>query len=270
VRKWFCCIVGLLLLVGLAAAQSSSDPKQFYGTWYTYPPGNPNSDPVRHEFRHNATTGKDELVVTRTCPGDYHSVTAKAVSSIQIADDTIQVLKSASDIREGDGKTFCRANIDAGTWGYSFSDDGSRLTITNPGGNPDMLLLARQDAASESQMQNRIYGTWLMPAQEGKDSRIETRLVFYRTADPTQGTLRQIVSCSQGNDSLLSQVDSNVTVEKDQINVLETASHQESEGPFVCNATISAAALHYSISPDGTIMTLTKAGLKPIVLTRER
>lgn len=269
-RGSFCYIVGLLLLVGIAAAQSSNFSQQFYGTWYTYPLGNPNSDPMRHEFRHNATTGKDEMVVTRICRGDYRSVNAKAVSAIQISEDTIQVLKSASDTREGEGRTVCRATIEAGTWSYSFSEDGSRLTITNPGGNPDMLVLARQDAATESSLQNRVYGSWLLPAQEGKDSRVETRFVFYRGADPNQGSFRQIVSCSQGDDSLLSQVDSTINIDKDQITVLESASHQESDGPFLCTATITAATLHYSISPDGTIMTLSKPGQKPLVLTRER
>lgn len=269
-RRWFCCIFSLLVVAGLAAAQSSNESPQLYGTWYTYPLGNPNTDPVRHEFRHNTTTGKDEMVVTRICPGGYHSVTAKAVSVIQVSEDTIQVLKSASDTREGEGRSLCRVTIDAGTWGYSFSDDGSRVTITNPGGNPDILTLARQDAATESMLQNRVYGSWVMPAEAGRNSRVETRLVFYRGADPKQGSLRQIVSCSQGNDSLLSQVDSTINVDKDQITVLESASHQESDGPLVCTATITAATLHYTISPDGTIMTLTRPGQKALVLTRER
>lgn len=270
-RRSFCHIVCLLLLVGVAAAQSSNYSQQFYGTWYTYPVGNPNTDPLRHEFRHNATTGKDELVLTRICPGTYRSVNAKAVSPIQISEDTIQVLKSASDTREGEGKSVCRANIEAGTWGYSFSDDGTRMTITNPGGNPDILLLARQDAATESMLQNRIYGTWVLPPQDGKNSRLETRFVFYRGPDSNQGSVRQIVSCSEGTDSLLSQVDSTINVDKDQITILESASHQEGDGPFLCTAAITAATLHYSISPDGTILTLSsKPGQKPMVLTRER
>lgn len=273
-KTWYCWLVSLVVLVciidGSATAQTSNYSQPFYGSWYTYPLGNPNTDPIRHEFRHNATTGKDEMVVTRICPGDYRSVTAKAVSPIQISEDTIEVLKSASDVREGEGRSSCRANIEAGTWSYSFSDDNTQVTLTNPGGNPDMLLLARPDAVTESMLQTRIYGTWLLQAGEGKESRSETRLVFYRGSDPNQSSLRQIVSCSRGNQSLLSQVDSTISVDKEQITVLESASHQESDGPFVCTATISAATLHYSISPDGTIMTLSKSGQKPLVLTRER
>jgi hypothetical protein len=274
VKGRFCFIVGLVLLAWLltqaAAAQSANYSQQFYGIWYTYPLGNPNTDPIRHEFRHNAGTGKDEMLVTRICPGDYRSVTAKAVSPIQISEDTIQVLKSASDTREGEGSTVCRASIEAGTWSYSFTEDGARMTITNPGGNPDILVLARQDAVTESLLQSRVYGTWLLPAEDARGIRVETRLVFYRGTDPKQGSLRQIVSCSSGDDSLLSQADSTISVDKDQITVLESASHQESDGPFVCTATITAATLHYSISPDGTIMTLSKPGQKPLVLTRER
>ncbi len=269
--KWFYLMAGLVLLISAAAAaQTSNYSQQFYGTWYTYPLGNPNTDPIRHEFRHNAATGKDEMIVTRTCSGDYRSVTAKAVSPIQISEDTVQVLKGASDLREGEGRTSCRASIEAGAWSYSVSEDGTRITLTNPGGNPDILVLARQDAITETMLQNRIYGSWLLPVEEGQGSRVETRLVFYRGADPNQGSVRQIVSCSKGDDSLLSQVDSTVSVDKEQITVLESASHQESDGAFVCTATISAATLHYSISPDGTIMTLSKSGEKPLVLTRER
>jgi len=270
VRKWSYLIAGLVLFAGAAAGQGSNYSQPFYGIWYTYPLGNPNTDPIRHEFRHNATTGKDEMIVTRICPGDYRSVTAKAVSPIQISEDTIQVLKGASDTREGEGSTLCRASIESGSWSYSFNDDGTRVTITNPGGNPDILVLERQDAVTESLLQNRIYGSWLLHTPDATDSRIETRLVFYRGADPHQASLRQIVSCWNGDDSVLSQVDSAINVDKEQITVLESASHQESDGPFICTATITAATLHYSISPDGTIMTLSKAGQKPLVLTRER
>ena len=270
--KWACSIA-LLVLVSLvvpAAAQTSNYSQQLYGIWYIYPLGNPNTDPIRREFRHNSTTNKDEMIVTRTCPGDYRSVTARAVSPVQISEDTIQVLKSASETREGEGRSLCRASVEAGSWGYSFNDDGTRLTITNPGGNPDILTLARQDPVTESMLQSRIYGTWRLRGDEGKTSSVETRLVFYRGTDPNQGTVRQIVSCSRGDDSLLSQVDSTISLDKDQLTVMESASHQESDGTFVCEATISAATLHYSISPDGTIMTLSKGGQKPLVLTRER
>jgi hypothetical protein len=48
-------------------AQTATPAQQLYGTWYSFPPGNPNTDSVRHEFRHNASTGNDEMIVTRLC-----------------------------------------------------------------------------------------------------------------------------------------------------------------------------------------------------------
>lgn len=273
-NRWFGSSVGLVLLlcslVSGAAAQKTDFSQPFYGTWYTYPLGNPSTDPLRHEFRHNATTGKDEILVTRRCQGDYRSVTARAVAPIEISESTIQVLKSATDTQEGEGHSVCRASIDAGTWSYTVSEDGSRITITNPGGNPDMLELARQDPAAESVLQSRIFGTWLLSSEGTKDSRVDTRLVFYGGADRTKSNVRQIASCWHGHDSLLSQVDADITIAKDQIAVLESASHDERLGNFVCTAAITAAVLHYEISPDGSIMTLTKPGQKPLVLTRER
>ena len=273
-KTWSCLrvafVAAIWVLVSAAFAQTTNFPQQFYGTWYTYPLGNPRTDPIRHEFRHNATTGKDEMVVSRFCPGDYRTVTARAVAPIQISETTIQVLKSASDTQEGEGHSLCRASIDAGVLNYSFSDDGNRITITNPGGNPDILELARQDPETESMLQSRIYGTWRLPSQEGQNIRVETRLVLYRGAEGGKGGVRQIVSCWKGDESLLSEVDSGMSLAKDQITILESASHDERDGPFVCTATITAATLHYVISPDGSIMTLTVPGQKPLVLTRER
>jgi hypothetical protein len=271
VKSSIVCFIGLISILAYGAgAQTATFSQQFYGTWYTYPRGNPTTDPIRHEFRHNATTGKDEMIVTRFCPGDYRTVAAKAISPIEISESTIRVLKSASDTQEGEGRSLCRASIDEGVLNYTFSEDGSRITVTNPGGNPDIVELARQDAASESMLQSRVYGSWLLPAEEGKEVRVETRLIFYSGADPNKGGVRQVVSCSKGKDSLLSQVDSAISITKDEITIIESASHEERNGPFVCAATITAATLHYGISLDGSIMTLSKAGQKPLVLTRER
>ena len=273
-NRWLCSLVGLVslacFLAAGAVAQNTDFAQPFYGTWYTYPLGNPKTDPIRHEFRHNATTGKDEIIVTRRCQGDYRLVTATAVAPIEISESTIQVLKSATDTQEAEGHSLCRASIEAGTWSYSISEDGSRITITNPGGNPDILDLARQDPATESVLKSRVYGTWLLSAQGGKDSRVDTRFVFFGTADRDKSNLRQIVSCWQGRNSLLSQVDSEITIVNDQITVLESASHDERLGSFTCTATINAATLHFEISPDGSVMTLSKPGQKPLVLTRER
>jgi hypothetical protein len=258
-------------MVPSAGGQQSPSPAQpFYGTWYTFPLGNPNTDPIRHEFRHNSTAGRDEMVVSRICTGDYRTVIARAVSPVEITENTIRVLKSSSDSQAGEGNSMCRVSIEESLLSYSFSDDGSHVTITNPGGNPDIVELARQDAASEAVLPTSFYGTWLLPIQETKDSRIQVRLVFYNSAESNRGTVRQIASCSKGSDSLLSQVDSPITFGKDEITIMESASHQEQNGPFVCTASLAAGTLHYTLSPNGSIMTLTKAGQKPLVLTRER
>lgn len=273
-RGWAGSAVEALLFVSFlvsgASAQKTDFAQPFYGTWYTYPLGNPKTDPIRHEFRHNATTGKDEMIVTRRCQGDYRSVTAKAVAPIEISESNIQVLKSATDTQDAEGHSMCRASVEAGSWSYTISDDGARIIITNPGGNPDILELARQDPATESVLQTRIYGTWLLSTEQGKDSHVDTRFVFFGGADRDKSNVRQIVSCWQGRDSLLSQVDSEIVIAKDQITVLESASHDERLGNFTCTATISAATLHFEISPDGSIMTLSKPGVKPLVLTRGR
>ena len=59
------------LITAPAGAQTASFATQFYGLWYPYPLGNPNTGSVRYEFHHNAATGKDEMTVTRICPGEY-------------------------------------------------------------------------------------------------------------------------------------------------------------------------------------------------------
>lgn len=265
-----------VVLISVAQAQTTSQEQttspaqQLYGTWYSYPVGNPYADQIRHEFRHNSTTGKDEMIVSRVCPGDDGTVVAKAVAPIEISESTIRVLKSASDTQDAKGKSVCQANIEAGVLNYTTSDDGTRVTITNPGGNPDLLELARQDATNEAMLSWNIYGTWLLPPQITKDSTIAIRLVFYNSADRDRGTVRQIISCSKGNDSLLSQAESAIAVTKDEITILDSVSHAEHIGTFLCTATITAAKLHYVVSPDGTTMTLSKAGQKPMVLTRDQ
>ena len=44
--------------------------QRLYGTWYTYPLGNPATDSIRHEFRHSSETGKDEISVSHICEGE--------------------------------------------------------------------------------------------------------------------------------------------------------------------------------------------------------
>ncbi len=130
------------------AAAPASD--YLYGTWYSYPLGNPDTDSIRHEFRHNQSTNKDEMIVTRLCPGDYRAVIARAVSPIEVTQSTIRVLKSATDTEKGELNSECKASVESGLWSYTISDDHNRLTITNPGGTPDIMELARQDAAASS------------------------------------------------------------------------------------------------------------------------
>lgn len=254
----------------MAISQTPSSAQQFYGLWYTFPLGNPRTDSIRHEFRHNATTGGDEMIVSRLCPGDYRSVTAKAVTPVEITEDSIRVLKAVSDTREGEGRSICRVSIEAGVWAYSISQDDNRITLTNPGGNPDILVLARQGTETDAALLSRLYGSWFMNLQQGQGSKVDLRFVFFNSADGKHSNVRQIMSCSRNDDSLLSQVDSAITITKDEITVLDSDTHEERDGTLVCKATISPGVLHYEISLDGATMTLSKAGQKPMVLTRER
>jgi hypothetical protein len=267
----FWVVVASVFLACETAAQSAPAPanQQLYGIWYTFPLGNPDTDAMRHEFRHNTASGKDEMIVTRLCPGDYRAVTAKAVSPIEISEDSIRVLKGSTDSHEGEGNSVCRVTIEPGMLSYFISDDGNRITLTNPGGNPDLLELARQDATSAAATPSSLYGRWLLPTEEGKENSIVTRLVFYNSPDSKKSSVRQIVSCTQGRDSLIAQVDSPITVTKNQITVLESASHEERDGAFVCKATLTANTVDYVISPTGATMSLIKSGQKPLLLTRE-
>lgn len=240
-----------------------------YGTWYTYPPGNPDTDAIRHEFRHNPSDHKDELIVTHMCPGDYRGVIARVVSPVEISPSTIRVLKSSSDVEHGELNSECRVNIESGLWSYVLSEDNSRLTITNPGGSPDIMELARQDANVTTALPSNVYGTWLLPPQDDGNTKVQIKLVFYGSADPTKGKVRQIATCIKGNDTLVSQADSDIRVSPDHIKILGAASHVQRDGPFTCKVTITPGDLRYVISPTGTTMKLSGAAGPSLTLTRE-
>ena len=267
-RSGFGCVLILLLSI-TAWSQNASWSQKLYGNWYTYPLGNPNTDPVRHEFRHNPANGNDELVVTRACTDQSRVVTAKAVSPIEVSADTIRILKSASDAQPLQGTAVCVASLATGVLGYSFSEDGERLILTDPGGNPDYLELARVTKASETAVPQRLYGTWLLPPVDGTEMRVQIRWVFYTTAE-RQDKVRQIAVCSKGNDNLVSHVDSEVGLSQDEIKVMQSASNAEHEGDFVCQASLIAGSWRYTLSPSGLKLTLYAAGAKAMTLTREQ
>ncbi|HZP22557.1 MAG TPA: hypothetical protein VFB04_03860 [Terriglobales bacterium] len=264
---FFC--VAILLVPAFLHAQNASFAQKLYGRWYTYPLGNPNTDPVRHEFRHNSENGSDEMIVTRVCPGDPGQKVARAVSPIEVSEDTIRVLKNASDNVPGRGTAVCQAGITAGSLAYSFSEDGQHLILTDPGGNPDILELAPEATAQDKLVPKRLYGTWILPPADGKEFRMLVRLVFYTTAD-RQDRVRKIAVCSKGTDSLVAHVDSEIALEKDRITVPESATHQEQQGTFTCTASIAAGAYRYEVAPSGMTMTLSAAGSKPLTLTRDQ
>jgi hypothetical protein len=254
----------------LVFPQTAAPAQKLYGTWYRYPLGNPNTDSLRQEFRHNAATDKDEVIVTRLCVGDYGTIIARAVSPIEVTQDSIKILKDAHASERAQGNSLCQASIEAAVLGYSFSEDGTHVTLTNPGGNPDILELARQDVASEAVLPPNLYGTWLLPTRSDEGTRMQIRLVFYSTAESQHGKLRQISTCSKGNDSLISEVNADINVVGDKITIVESASHDERNGPFSCKAIITAGTLRYAIAPNGATMTLWASNGKPMTLTRER
>jgi hypothetical protein len=245
-----------------------SDSQYLYGTWYSYPPGNPQTDSMRHEFRHNRSMDKDEIVVTHLCPGDYRAVIARAASPVQITQSTIRVLKHAADTEKGELGSECKSSIEPGLWSYTISDDHNRLTITNPGGTPDIMELARQDAATTSLLPVTLYGTWLFPSQNSGDVKKEVRLVFYNNADSVEGKVREIATCIKGNSALASQVDANIRVSADVITILNSASNAQKKGPFTCEATITAGSLHYVVSPSGSTMKIRGDTGPSMTLTR--
>ncbi len=258
-----------LILTAPAWAQNASSSQKLYGKWHTYPLGNPNTDPVRHEFRHNSTTGSDELVVTRACIAGTHTVVAKAVSPIQVSEDSIQILKDASDSQPLQGTAVCQVNITASIMGYSFSEDGEHLLLMNPGGNPDIVDLEPDTNMADDAVSKRLYGTWLLPAVNGKEMRVQMRWVFYGTAE-RKDRVRQIAVCTKGNDSLVSHVDSDVSFTKDQFKVLQSASHEQVAGDFLCKASLVAGTWSYTLAPTGLTLTLHAEGAKPVTLTREK
>jgi hypothetical protein len=251
-------------------ASDAQAAQYVYGTWYTYPLGNPATDSARHQFRHNTSTDKDELIVTQICQGSYRAVIARVVSPIVINQSTIRVLKAASHTEKGELSSECKASVEPGLWSYTMSPNHDRLTITNPGGTPDIMELARQDAASGTMLQANVYGTWFLPMQTERDTQVQIKLVFYASADPTKGKVRQIATCSKGNDTLVSQADSDIRVTAEEIRIISAASHVQKDGPFVCKVTITPGTLHYELSATGDVMTLTSAeGGGSLKLTRQ-
>jgi hypothetical protein len=259
-----------LMLVSASEAQTTNFAQPLYGMWYTYPLGNPNTDSTRHEFRHNAATGKDEMIVTRLCAGKYRTVIARVVSPIEVSEDTIKVLKSATDSQSGELKSECQISVESAVLHFTVMQDEGHIRVTNPGGTPDQFELARQDATSEAALAPSIFGTWLFPLQQEHGASVQIKLVFYNSGDSDRGRIRQISTCSQANTTLRSQVDSVVKIGKDQITILESAAHDQRDGPFNCKATIAPGTLRYTVSPDGSTMKLFKPGEPPMTLTRDR
>jgi len=267
-RSVACLCVFALSLAASAWAQNSPAAQKLYGKWHTYPLGNPNTDPLRHEFRHNSATGSDELVVTRACIAGTHNVVAKAVAPIQVTEDSIQILKDASDSQPLQGTAVCQVSITAAIMSYSFSEDGEHLLLTNPGGNPDFLDLQPDTSTTDNPVARRLYGTWVLPPVNGKEMRVQMRWVFYATAE-RKDKVRQIAVCTKGNDSLVSHVDSDVAFNRDQIKVLEAASHDTIDGAFLCKSSLAVGAWSYTLAPSGLTLTLHADGAKPVTLTRE-
>ena len=261
-------LIGLALLLSLPGqCQEPTYSQKLYGNWYTYPLGNPNTDSVRHQFRHDPANDRDEIVVTRQCLAESRVVTAKAVSPIEVSEDQIRILKSAYDVQPTQGTSTCEAAINAAVFSYSFSEDG-HLVLTNPGGNPDYLELAREAEGTAAAVPQRLYGTWLLPPFEGKAMQVQVRWVFYTTAE-RQDRLRQITVCHKGNDSLVSHVDSDISISGESIKILQSASHQEVAGAFSCEASVTATTWRYTLAPGGMTVTMSAGGTKPITLTRE-
>ena len=252
------------------APQSTDSEQYVYGTWYSYPPGNPETDAIRHEFRHNVSTNRDEMIVTRLCPGNYRAVIARAVSPVEISGSTIRVLKAATAIEKGELNSECKASIEPGFWSYTVSEDHDRMTITDPGGTPDIIELARQDAVASTVLPSNVFGTWSLPLQIDHESKVKIRLVFYAGADSSKGKVRQIATCMKGNDTLVSQADSDIEVSSDHIKILNSASHVQKDGPFTCKVTITPGTLRYVISSNGSTMTLSSSGGAPLKLTRDQ
>lgn len=252
-----------------APVSSDTDSQYLYGTWFSYPLGNPLTDPIRHEFRRNRTTDKDEIVVMRLCPGDYRAVIARATSPVQITQSTIRVLKRAADTEKGEMGKECKSSVEPGLWSYTISDDHNRLTITNPGGTPDIMELVRQDASATTLLPATLYGTWSFPSRRDGDIKKEVRLVFYNNAGSVEGKVREIAVCMKGNSALTSQVEANIRVSADVITILNSASNSQKNGPFTCEATITSGSIHYVVSPSGTNLKIRGETGPSMTLTRQ-
>lgn len=258
----------LSLLPLTAVGQTTGYSQKLLGNWFPNHLGNPNTAGLQYQFRHDAATGADEMIVSRACPGDNRAVTAKAVVPVEISEDTIHVLKHASDVEPAQAGAVCQISLEPGTLSYTASDDGSRITVTNPGGSPDLIELTRQDPASEPASPQTLYGTWLLPPLNSKEMVVQTRFVFYTTAE-RQEKVRQISVCTKGNESVVSQVDANITIGKDRITFMESVSHQQPANTFICTASIAAGTWRYTLAPGGVAITVSAEGGKPIKLTRE-
>jgi len=263
-----CACLLLLPLASHGQTGTGTSSQKLYGTWYPYHLGNPYTDGLRYEFRYNAATATDEMTVSRVCPGDNRAVIAKASSSIEISENTIHVLKAASDSEPAQGNSVCQISVQPAALNYSLSEDGGGLTITNPGGSPDIVELTRQNPDSGPTSPQALYGTWVSPPLNTKEMQVQTRFVFYSTVEH-QDKLRQISICTKGNDTVVSHVDSNVTIDKDRITILENVSHEQPARNFICTASIAAATWHYSLAPGGVAMDVSIGNSKPVKLTRE-
>jgi hypothetical protein len=258
----------LILCQMLHAVPQNALAQKLYGAWYSYPEGNPANPAMQHQFRHNSVSGADELALSRICIVDGKPVTAKVVSPIEITEDTIRVLKSASDIQHGKGASSCQISIEAGVLSYTLSDEDDRLTLTNPGGNPDLVDLSRQEIATDATPAQSLYGSWVLAPLKSKEMQMQMRYVFYTTADH-HDKLREIAVCSNGHDSTVANVDTVITVTKDRVNILETETQQQQEGDFVCKVTINAGTWRYTLGAGGLTLNVIMSGDKPTTLTRE-
>jgi hypothetical protein len=104
---------------------------------------------------------------------------------------------------------------------------------------------------------------------KGKVMQVQVRWVFYTNAEH-KDRVRQIAACSQGTETLVSHVDSDISTTKDQIKVMQSASDERQSGAFVCKASILATTWRYAVSPSGMTLTLFAEGAKPLTLTREK
>ncbi|MGB8886907.1 MAG: hypothetical protein WCC87_09295 [Candidatus Korobacteraceae bacterium] len=263
------CLAQSFISPPTAVAQTTSFAQRLYGTWYNYPPGKSTTDSVRYEFRHNSEISRDEIVAVHICAGEAIAVIARATAPIEVSENTIKILQNASRSEKKAGGAECQASIDSAVWNYVISPNGDRITITNPGGDPNSFQLARQDLAPEAVLSPSLYGSWLMPVHQERGATVAIKLIFYESADKGRGKIREISTCSKANDTLLAQADSTFKMTADEMTILEAASREERNGAISCLATIAPGTLHYVISPEGGTLVLSKPGAPPIILTRD-